>query len=601
MKVQELPAKAFLDHLRRHPIPEIMDEVCDAALSAILREYGNIITHGAGLEVRLGEETRYVDFIMSIDHDDIPHIKSLWYEIDYVEFQKAHEMGTKIMPCLFANTDFGKDSRDKWDEFLPVFLGRTRAKRLRPTFDHVLELLPEGAFPKQVGTMTSRGELHIMRLVIMFPDWDSIPTGLAAIGWQGDPVSLRDALEPWRQTERIAVNIDLGEMGVLPKIGIEVFSRWRHPLIVDKAIARLTAAGLCLSSKAEDLRRWIRMRPEGAPFIQTLIAYFKLNYKDGKIIEAKAYLEQSPYVHHHYFDAYERPVYVEIMVKDKKDTLHIDTAMKWIYECGEKRVREVRITGDVTQYEHLEHILEACKRKKDSEEKKIRAVVELDRGVPPQWIEKTMNAGADGFIIDINDPAADGAAVWTLKTLCGKGGKNTRARWFMHFDNARKIEKVIHLAEKLGVKELMVTGMIPTKCRQMPTREQMFQAAETIKNWRIEHEKEEEFMELTVESCFSPLRALLEGGDSKKNGNRGIERGCTAGRDHFCVLPSGKVAPCACLSCEENCDSLVAYWEESPVLKKLREDDCAEGCKTCEYRRRCLPCPAVSSCPVNND
>ena len=123
MKVQELPAKAFLAHLRRHPLPEIMDEACDAALSAVLGEYGGTITHGAGLEVRLGEDARYVDFIMSIDHDDIPHVEALWYEIDYGEFKKTHETGTKIMPCLFANTDFGKDSKGGLDACAPPLIG----------------------------------------------------------------------------------------------------------------------------------------------------------------------------------------------------------------------------------------------------------------------------------------------------------------------------------------------------------------------------------------------------------------------------------------------------------------------------------------------
>ena len=28
MDVQELPTRAYLAHLRRHPIPEIMDETC---------------------------------------------------------------------------------------------------------------------------------------------------------------------------------------------------------------------------------------------------------------------------------------------------------------------------------------------------------------------------------------------------------------------------------------------------------------------------------------------------------------------------------------------------------------------------------------------
>ena len=176
--------------------------------------------------------------------------------------------------------------------------------------------LPEKAFIKQIGTMTSRGELDIMRLVIMFPSWESIFPGLTAIGWQGDTAELASALQPWKESQKIAVNIDLGADGVLPKIGIEVFSRWRHPLIVDKFIMRLEDAGLCLPEKGEALRRWIRLRPDADPFRQTLINYFKLNYKDGKITEAKAYLEQTPYINHHYFDAYEFPGRVDFYLRD---------------------------------------------------------------------------------------------------------------------------------------------------------------------------------------------------------------------------------------------------------------------------------------------
>lgn len=612
MNVQELPAKAFLSHLRRHPIPEIMDEACEDALSAVLGEYGDTITHLTGLEVRLGEEARYVDYVMVIDHDDIPHIHFLWYELDYGEIRKAQETGTKITPCLFANTNFGEGSREKWDEFLPAFLGEERARRLRPAFDRVLRNLPEGAYPKQVGTMTSRGELHIMRLVILFPDWDSIPEGLVAIGWQGDPEALRKALLPWRETNRIAVDIDLGEKGVLPKIGIEVFSRWRHALIVDKAIARLEAAGLCLPSKAEALRRWIRIRPDGDPFIQTLIAYFKLNYKDGEITEAKAYLEQSPYIHHHYFDAYERPVYVELVVKDGQHALPIGTALKWLYECEKNRVGEVRLRGDIIGYEHLDRILEACKGQGDEEGRKIRALVELAGGASSGWLAGTLEAGAEGFIVCLNGAAKGEAALWTLKTLRDKGCRNTRAKWLLHSGNTEKLMQVIRLAEKLKVRELIITGMVPSPGRSLPTREQLIRAAETIKTWRAEHSPEtvgksaeapmgKEPLELTVDSCFSPLRALLEGSDPRKNGNRGIERGCTAGRDHFCVLPSGKVTPCPQLGCEELWGKLAPYWEESPGLKKLRDSgDCAAGCSDCTYRRRCLPCPAVPSCPVGN-
>ena len=83
MKVQELPMQAFYAHLRRHPIPEIIDDACFVAIANVEAQYGDTITHGAGLEVRLGNTARYVDYIMNIDVDYIPFVQSLWYEIDY--------------------------------------------------------------------------------------------------------------------------------------------------------------------------------------------------------------------------------------------------------------------------------------------------------------------------------------------------------------------------------------------------------------------------------------------------------------------------------------------------------------------------------------
>lgn len=245
---------------------------------------------------------------MNIDSDMLPSVESLWYEIDYEEFLRVARDGGTIEPCLFVNTGGDKaEEAGYWDKMLPAFLGEARAVRLRPAFDRVLAPLPKGAFVKQIGTMTGRGEIDIMRLVIMFPNWEIAMAGLDAIRWPGDVEAFRRVTEPWKEVKNVALNFDVGVEGVLPKVGLEVFSRWRHPILVDKFVAKLEEAGLCLPSKAEALRRWVRLRPEGDPFIQTLISYFKLVYRDGRIVEAKAYLEQSPYVHHHYFDAYEQP------------------------------------------------------------------------------------------------------------------------------------------------------------------------------------------------------------------------------------------------------------------------------------------------------
>ncbi|MBP5199982.1 MAG: hypothetical protein J6Z82_04975 [Schwartzia sp.] len=588
MDVQELPMKDFLAHLHRHPIPEIMDEECLADLESVKAQYGDTITHGAGLEVRLGEEARYVDYIMNIDQTVIPDLESLWYEIDYAEFRKARETGEKISPCLFANIKFTHQDAAAWDAFLPPFLGEDRAKKLRAPLERVMENLPKGANFKQIGTMTGRGELDVMRLVIMFPGWETIPDGLAAIGWRGDTAALREALAPWRETEKIAVNIDLGENGVLPKIGVEVFSRWRHPLLVDMFITRLEAAGLCLPSKAEALRRWIRIRPDGDPFIQTLIAYFKLNYRDGKIAEAKAYLEQSPYVHHHYFDAYERPVYVDFLLKNGKDSLPVDEALRRLDECGKERIRRVRFLGDAAAYEHLNRLLAECKSGGLS-----ATVVLPAKGVSDSRLGEIFALGAEAYIAELG---ADGEPTETVRALFRAGlSDRTAARWIMTRENAEDLSNVVEGLKPFALRELIVSGGTPG--RTLPEREQTESAARFIHEYGKQREEEENAdgkMKLRVESCFSSLRAVIGGEDAKQNANRGVKRGCNAGRDHFCVRPDGSFAPCADYGKAESYGAIMEYWDHSPVLNALRGVQ-SPDCPNCAYRRRCLPCPGTEA------
>lgn len=104
MKTRELTVDKWLEHLERHPLPELMDEECLKALHNVRTEYGSAISHGAGLEVRLGSEERYTDYIMNIDTEEIPLIGSLWYELDYTAYKNVDkEKGDTIIPCYFAN------------------------------------------------------------------------------------------------------------------------------------------------------------------------------------------------------------------------------------------------------------------------------------------------------------------------------------------------------------------------------------------------------------------------------------------------------------------------------------------------------------------
>lgn len=131
MKITERSVKAWLSHLRRHPLPELIDDECLAALESIEAQYGDVITHGAGLEIRLSEEACYADYIMNIDVDSIPYAQSLWYEIDCAEFKKAAATGKTIAPCLFMNINATEAENENvfWDAVLPSFLGEARAKK----------------------------------------------------------------------------------------------------------------------------------------------------------------------------------------------------------------------------------------------------------------------------------------------------------------------------------------------------------------------------------------------------------------------------------------------------------------------------------------
>lgn len=590
MQVQELTMREFLAHLRRHPMPEIIDDECLASLANVEAQYGDTITHLGGLEVRLGEEARYVDYIMNIDTDGIPGIPSLWYEIDYAEFAG----GGHIEPCLFANTDTRKNAGELakyWDEILPPFLGEKRAKTLRAPLDRLVAALPKRAHIKQIGTMSARGEMDIMRLVIMFPAWEMVTEGLASIGWRGDGAALDAVMQPWKESKGIAVDLDLGVDGVLPKIGIEVFPRWRHPILVDKFLARLENAGLCLPSKGEALRRWIRIRPDGDPFIQTTIVYFKLNYREGQITEAKAYLQQTPYIHHHFFDAYEMPVRMDMEVKNAAHTLSEEVAMQRLRECEGKRIRKVRFLGDVAAYEPLSCVLGQCK------ESGITSTVVLPaETIATARMETLISCGADAYIAELLE---SGAPTEAVLALCRAGlGDKTAARWTITEKNAERMAEVAEALEALGLRELIVTGGTPGA--PLPSRKRLMEIGKFIRDHRANDTDEEtedtaqKKMALTVETCFSPLRAFLGGKDPARNDNRGITQGCEAGRSFVAVRADGTFSPCVHFGGTEPCDSVAAYWETSATLEKLRKRRGGDTsfCGGCCYARRCLPCPA---------
>ena len=589
MTVPRLSNKEFISYLRRNPVPELIDDECLAALSNVEKQFGEELSTTAIFEVRLGEQARYADYVFVKYTDAIPSMKGLWYELDYEEFASDK----KIEPCLFFSIN-EPQTLDEYakivDESLPALIGTERVHKLRKSLDKLVKLLPEGAYIRHWGTMSSRGELNTMRLVVAFEDKKKICKWLEEIGWQGDAAALWEVIEPWSIRDGVSVSFDIGENGIMPgKIGLEIPTAGEHPVLVNMfCIKPLEEMGLCLKSKGDGLRRWINSPPSAEPRIQARMQYFKLNFLDGKVTEAKAYLEYSPHWMHPYFKFYERPLYVEFMLKDEKNTLLIGTAMKYLYDCEDTRVRRIHFLGDVAGYEHLDRLLSECK------EEGVFASIEISGKVTRKQLKEMIDEGANEFVVAIENESA-------LKILQELDFADVRAKWFMDGENFRELKQKVELAESLGVKELIITGMKPHDVKKSaPSREALEETANVIKDY----EKTSAQMNLSVEPCFSVLRAFMGGENVKRNGNRGMNRGCTAGRDHFCITASGKFSPCSLLS-DEDSGRIADYWEKSPALEKLRvmEENRPSQCKGCRYERRCLPCPSfqekIFDCPIS--
>ena len=307
---------------------------------------------------------------------------------------------------------------------------------------------------------------------------------------------------------------------------------------------------------------------------------------ETEIKEALEYLVQSPYIHHHYFDAYETPVRLDMELTNGDAVFPVGDDFSRISECAARGVRLLRFFGG-EQYEHLDCLLAVCR------ESWIQTEVVLKSKVSRERLAQIIKAGVDGFLVEI-ESAADtekDAGVTTLSLLGELNYSEVRAKWFLRADNAAELAEVARRVETLGAKELIIAGMCAdtaeTSC-DFPDHEALERTAQFIETY-----ESEKGMTLSVDTCFSPLRAFMGGEDPKRNPNRGISCGCEAGRSFCAVRVDGKFSPCLYLIAAGEEGSLVDYWNRSLTLEGLRETENSETCGTCTYVRRCRPCPAV--------
>lgn len=275
----------------------------------------------------------------------------------------------------------------------------------------------------------------------------------------------------------------------------------------------------------------------------------------------------------------------------------LETALFHIREAAENGVRYVNLSGGETLCcPHLTELIRSC-----ADYGLVSAVALSGALASREKLRELIEAGVseiyvslNGSTKEINDQTRDGyeLAVGTLENLRGLckelSFSYVAINWVMHRCNADDFPQMIRLAEEYEVKELVVMGFKPDAAGHLesfPTRDQMKKVARWIRQYQGP-------VEIGVESCFSPMRALLGESLFCGNTNVGIERGCDAGIASYSVDADGHYTPCRHILKPEAYRSLDAYWHDSQVLRTIRnaEGKSRASCAGCRLEKYCLPC-----------
>ena len=279
---------------------------------------------------------------------------------------------------------------------------------------------------------------------------------------------------------------------------------------------------------------------------------------------------------------------------------HLDctVALHWIDEAAKIGVQMINLSGGETMcYPHLYEIIEYANSKG------IKCNVALSGyRFDQEAYGKLVKAGVDGIYVSlngsteaVNQKSRNGyhLAISALSLLKEANFKNTTINWVMQSSNADDFEEMIRLAEEYKVSSLVVIGSKPDSENDLskrPTLEQMLAVSNIIRKYRGS-------VKVCVESCYSPMLALV--GQSFLLGNRNVgpDKGCLAGLCAASVNVDGLLSPCRHLYQFEKWDSLEAYWNESPILNKIRSLDDArrEPCVSCKFNPYCRHCLAINS------
>lgn len=605
----------YIQYLQRNPVPEIFDDKCIKGLLHIADEYGNARSDFTGEEVRLTEIEKSIDFsFRELTSTSVKHAKEFWFELDSEQCVSEKP----IQPCWFFDAEKVQPKKEfEWlyAAMLPQFLSSESIEKLRPNLERCVNAL-DGLSPSlyQIGVMAGRGQAAggdaAIRVFTLNMKKERIMTFLDRLNWQGDKSVILDwmaRLEPYALSGEFNVDFDILADGYSEKLGINFYAKKTIP-DAKKLLEFLESKGLCLPEKKEGILKLIDLPVCNKPYIQSVWSHVKIPYKNGKVSSAKAYIAQTS-IQFADRELCEYPLDFNLELTDRcplhcpqcycslenAHDMPLETALHWLREAASHGVRNVELSGGETLcYPHLHEVIAQARRLG------LRPNVALSgAGFSEEVFEKLVNSGVYGIFISLNAPdektnalSRDGykLAINALEILHKKKFPRIHINWVMHSTNADTFADMIALAEKYGVKHLVVMQFKPNSKHELPTlptKVQMQKVADLINGYKGS-------VDIVVESCFSPMRALVSQA-FLINTNRGLCKGCSAGLSTFSVSLSGKLTPCRHIPYEESYETLEDYWNNSPALNELRRaaGECDEPCSNCMYSKHCRPCRAI--------
>ncbi|MFV0413786.1 MAG: radical SAM protein, partial [Oscillospiraceae bacterium] len=585
----------------------LFDETCRANWRRVAAQYGEMESEETIAEVNLTRPDKTCDYSFRVDTGKTP-VGDYWYELDHEACLKS-----PVEACCFMDASAvepGADNSWVFEEALPRLLPPKALQGLRAKLEQCIACLPKGSRLFQLGVMAGRGDSRVRLFTDDLPP-KAVCGYLAAAGWPGNLPALEallEALVPYAEEGRFLVDFDVAQSGLSEKLGVN-FGIQNSEGAIETFFAYLSGQGLCLPEKRDGVLQWVKTPPQASPFIQNDISHFKLPFWAGRAQAAKAYLRQGSKMCRE-VAFYHRPVLMNLELTSRcplrcpqcycdletgRD-MPLETALGWIRKAGKAGVQTVNLSGGETLcYPHLYPVAAEAARLCGEVNVALSGA-----GFGAEALGRLKEAGVSGIYISLNGSTSlvnahsrDGydLAVQALQLLQTEGFGRVGINWVMHSTNADDFEEMVALAERYGVHELAVMVFKPNARHQLPTLPtlaQMQAVAKTIKTYKGP-------LDIQVEECFSPLRALVR----QKffgNLNRGVEKGCGAGRDSFAVALDGRLTPCRHLDYPEERASVGDYWDNIPTLQAVRQCDAfpAAPCNACRYSPYCRPCMAVA-------